>query len=115
MMFSNAVTLSSQVVIVGFGWELNLKTNIGRQHSAVRETNTLIPQELERVAVLGNSITNEFSSRDWWAVRSNQVFRPERQKVIDSLKQDSWIAIFLTADGKNIEQNRPHQVVDCDL
>ncbi|CAB4614413.1 unannotated protein [freshwater metagenome] len=115
MVFSNAVTLSSQVVVVGFGRELYLKTNIGRQHSTIRETNALVPKELDRVAVLGNSITNEFSSRDWRAVRGYQVFRAERQEVIDSIKQDPWISIFLAADGKNIEQNWPHQVVDCDL
>ena len=114
MVFGHAVALSGQVVVVCFGWELHGETEVGRQQSAIGETDALVPEELDRVAVPGHALVDHLTARDRRAVSSDEMLGAEREEVVDPGQQHLRIAVLLSADGEDVEQHRPHEVVDRD-
>ena len=41
----------------------------------------------------------------------NEVIGIERQQVIETAQQHAWVAVLLAADGEDVEQQWPHEVV----
>ena len=114
-MFSNAVSLAGEVVLVVQRRQRNLCCNFVHGPTLVDCPNGLIPQELNGVAITLRCFANPVTTRQRRAVRGNQMFGFPRDDVVDSRNQHPRIAVLLAANGKHVEQHWPHGVVHARL
>ena len=111
-MFSHAVTFGRDEVVVAFGRQIHQVTHIGGRETLIDKPHRLIPDELQGVAIFGDSVGNLGRPRHRRAMGGHQMFGFQRQQVVNPADEHLRVAIFLAADGENVEKDRPDQVVD---
>ena len=111
MVFGDAVELGGEVVVVALVGQPDGVAQLHAAEAAVGEPHRLVPQELDGVAVAGDSLLDGVGTADGRAVGRHQVVGVQRQQVVDAVQHDAWVAVLLAANGEHVEQHRPHEVV----
>jgi len=113
-MLGDAVALGREIVVIALRWQLHRQPEIGRQQALIGQTNCLIPEELDGVAITGDAFGDVVTTGHRRTMRGNKMLGSQRHQVIDASDQHLGIPIFLAPDGEDVEQHRPHQVVHRD-
>ena len=113
MVLGHAVELTGQVVVVAGRRQAHLVgQGVGGQ-APVQAADGLVPEELDGVAIARHPGGDLGGARDWRAVGTHQMLCPQGEDVVDPGQQDLGVAVFLAADGEDVEQGRPDQVLDA--
>ena len=96
-------------VIIG---EFDRGNGLVQGQATIRAAYSLIPHELYGVTIVTSALINLSGARHRRSVGANQMIGAKCIQFIKPAQQNAWVAVFLAANGENIEQRRPQQVVN---
>ena len=82
--------------------------------SQIRVPYRLVPEELDRVAVVPYAFPNLGAAGHGRAVGGNEVRGVEVKQLVESVDENARIPVLLASYREHVEQGRPEQVVHGD-